>query len=360
MTPLRVLVAGLDHYHVTGWVQTLSLFPDELEIVALFDPDAGNGAALRPRFVDPSLPVALPPAFRDLPFSTDLDGLLTDQGPDIALVTMADRDAPAVIERLARAGVHMVIDKPAALTSAAARQAFDAVRDHGVRTVVGLTRRYSPSARAAQELIADGRLGTLVTAEAIFATSTVRVREPANHLFDPERSAGGILAWLGIHDLDTLPWLIGEPVVEVSAMTARRGDPSLRVEDVSIVALRFAGGALAALQDSYALPARGYRTRFAIRGLEASLELGPGEALTVVTAGDDGMTRDETRRFHEPDVPGYGAGGQAAVADLLAAVREGRETAASGELLVGALRLIEAAYRSARERRVVPVEGAAG
>ena len=40
---------------------------------------------------------------------------------------MPDRDAPAVIERLARGGVHMVIDKPAALTSAAARQAFDAV-----------------------------------------------------------------------------------------------------------------------------------------------------------------------------------------------------------------------------------------
>jgi len=358
VTRLRVLVVGLDHYHVTGWVDTLRLFPDELEIVALYDPDPANGTALRPRFVDPSLPAALPATFRDLPFSTDLDRLLAEQRPDIALVTMPDRDAPAVIERLARGGVHMVIDKPAALTSAASRRAFDAVRDAGVRVVVGLTRRYSPAARAARDLIAAGRLGTLVTAEAIFATSTVRVREPANHLFDPARSAGGILAWLGIHDLDTLPWLIGEPVVEVSAMTARRGDPGLAVEDVAVVALRFAGGAVAALQDSYALPARGYRTRFAIRGVDASVELA-GESLTLVTAGDDGMTRDETRSFPEPDVPGYGASGQAAVADLLGAIREGRGTAADGELLVDALRLIEAAYRSAREGRVVRVDGAA-
>ena len=100
------------------------------------------------------------------------------------------------------------------------------------------------AARAGRAVIETGRLGTLVTAEAIFATSSVRVREPANHLFDPARSAGGILAWLGIHDLDTLPWLIGEPVVEVSAMTARRGDPELAVEDVAVVALRFAGGAV--------------------------------------------------------------------------------------------------------------------
>ena len=60
MTPLRVLVAGLDHYHVTGWVDTLGLFPGDLEIVALYDPDPANGQALRPRFVDPSLPAALP------------------------------------------------------------------------------------------------------------------------------------------------------------------------------------------------------------------------------------------------------------------------------------------------------------
>jgi predicted dehydrogenase len=352
MTTHRAVVVGLDHYHVTGWVETLRLFPDDIEIVALFDPDASRGDALAPRFFDPALPSTLPPEFAALPFETDLDVLIDRHRPGLALVTMPDRDAPAAIERLADAGVHMVIDKPAATSAAAARKAFDSVGRAGVRVVVGLTRRYSPAARAARSFVADGRLGRLVSAEAVFAASSVPVRDPANHLFDPERSAGGILAWLGIHDLDALPWLVGEPVVEVSAVTGRVGHPSLAVEDVASLALRFAGGAVGTLHDAYALPARGYRSHLALRGLDGSIELGPGERLTTLTAGVDGL-QEQTTDLDEPDVPGYGATGQAAVADLIAAIEEGRETEAPGELLVAALELIEAAYRSARDGRLI-------
>src|SRR5262245_46836248 len=221
MSRLRVAVVGLDHYHVTGWVETIRLFPDELEIVALQDVDPSRGAALAPRFRDPSLPAALPSELARLPFETNLDRLIELHRPDIALVTLSNRDAPAAIERLAGAGVHLIVDKPAARTVADARRAFEVVRRSGVRTVVGLTRRYSPAAREARRLVAEGALGRVVTVEAVFAAASVLVRNPANHLFSAELSGGGILVWLGIHDLDTLPWLLGEPVVEVSAMTGR-------------------------------------------------------------------------------------------------------------------------------------------
>jgi UDP-N-acetyl-2-amino-2-deoxyglucuronate dehydrogenase len=349
---MRVAVVGLDHYHVTGWVETVRLFPDDLEIVALFDPDPALGKALAPRFWDPSLPAALPRGFDTLPFETDLGRLIERHRIDVALVTMPDRDAPEAIERLARAGVHMVVDKPAATSAAAARRAFGTAREAGVRVVVGLTRRYSPAARAVRDMVAAGRLGRLVTAEATFAASSVPVRDPANHLFDASRSAGGILAWLGIHDLDALPWLVGEPVVEVSAVTARRGDAGLAVEDVASVTLRFAGGALGVLHHAYALPARGYRGHLALRGLDASIELGPGERLTTLLPAADGL-QEETVEFDDPDVPGYGATGRAAVADLLGAIRDGRETEAPGDFLVAAHELLDAAYRSAREGRLI-------
>ena len=164
------------------------------------------------------------------------------------------------------------------------------------------------------------------------------------HLFLAHRPAG-ILAWLGI-DLDTLPWLVGEPVVEVSAST-RLGDPSLAVEDIASLILRFAGGALATLQHAYALPARAIAAAWPSAVSTAPWSFWLGETLTLVTGGRDGFVHEDTTTFQVPDVPGYGLG-QAAVADLLAAIGERRETAANGELLVDALRLIEAAYRSAR------------
>jgi predicted dehydrogenase len=345
---LRVGVVGLDHYHVTGWVETIEGFPDELEIVALYDPDAALARTLAPRHHDPALRPGLGERYRSLPFESTLDRLIARHAIDVALVTLPNSAAPAAIERLARGGVHLLVDKPGARTAHEARQAFDVASAAGVRVVVGLTRRYSPAHRAARELVAAGRLGRLISAEAVFSTSSVLVRDPHNALFDPTRSGGGILSWLGIHDVDSLLWLSGESVVEVSAMAGRVGHPGLEVEDVISVAMRFAGGAIGTVHHAYALPARGYRSGLALRGQDASVELGQGDELVVLTAGADGELREERLSFDVPTVPGYGATGRAAVGDLVDSIRDGHDTQAGGEVLVAALEVVDAAYESAR------------
>lgn len=350
----RVVVVGLEHYHVTGWVETLEDFADELDIVALYDPDPERARLLAPTHHDPALPAALGDRYRALPVETELAALTKLHAPDIALVTLPDRDAPSAIEHLARAGVHLIIDKPAARSAAEARRAFDAVRRSGVRAVVGLTRRYSPATRAARSFIGEGLLGPLVSAEAVFVASSVRVRDPDNMLFDPRRSGGGVLRWLGVHDLDTLLWLTGEPVVEVSAMAGSVGLPRGSVEDVISVALRFSGGGIGTVHQAYALPARGYRTWLALRGLDASVELRGEEEIALLTAGGPGgALREEVRRFEVPPAGGYGASGRAAVQDLLGAIRDGRPTVVDGEALVAAHELVDAAYESARTGRRV-------
>jgi myo-inositol 2-dehydrogenase/D-chiro-inositol 1-dehydrogenase len=344
---LRVGVVGLDHYHVTGWVETIEQFQRDLEIVALFDPDPERGRSLAPEYVDPSLRPSLGEAYRALPFETSLEALIDKHRLDIALVTLPNRDAPAAIERLGRAGIHMLVDKPAAKNASSARRAFSAARSGGSRVVVGLTRRFSPAAQAARGLIASGGLGRFTAAEAIFTASSVEVRGPANPLFSRELSGGGILAWLGVHDLDALLWLAGEPVLEVMAM-ASTVDKRIDVEDVISVALRFAGGAIATVHNAFALPARGYRPALALRGSSASVELSLDNELVVLTAGPDGSLQEKRTQFDVTDAPGYGSSGKAAVEDLLTAIGEGRDPSVTGEDLVRALELIDAAYESAR------------
>jgi predicted dehydrogenase len=155
------------------------------------------GQTSAPRFHDPSLGAALAPRYLDLPFYHDLESLLGRERLDMALVTRQNRDAPAAIERLAAASVHLLIDKPAPRSAAEARRGFAVVERSGVRATVGLTRHYDPAWLRARELIVTGRLGRLLSAEAVFVTSTVRVRDPANHLFNRELSGHGILLWLG-------------------------------------------------------------------------------------------------------------------------------------------------------------------
>ena len=216
---------------------------------------------------------------------------------DIALVTLPNADAPAAIARLAQAGVHLIVDKPAARSAGELRPAAAAVRSSGVRVVTGLTRRYTPAARAARDLIAAGDLGRLVAAEASFATGSVAVRDPANPLFDRARSGGGVLSWLGVHDVDALLWLSGEPIVEVVAMTGSVGHAGLAVEDVASVGVRFAGGAVGTIHGGYDLPARGYRGRLALRGLDAI-----GRARGRGRAGRAGPRRRRPPRRDAPDI----------------------------------------------------------
>jgi predicted dehydrogenase len=352
---MRVGVVGLAHYHVTGWVETLEGFGDQVEIVALYDPDPERALTLAPRHHDPTLRASLGESYRHLPVETRLDELIARHALDIALVTLPNADAPAAIAALASAGVHMVIDKPAARSSSEARAAASQIHASGVRTVVGLTRRYAPAARAAREAVIAGRLGRLIAAEAVFATSSVAVRDPSNLLFDREQSGGGILSWLGIHDVDALQWLTGEAITEVSAMTGSVGHPGLAVEDVASVGIRFAGGAVGTIQHSYSLPAPGYRGHLALRGLDASVELGLDDDLVVLTRAEDGTLLSSRRVFSVPPMGGYGAGGHAAVADLLGAIRDGRATEASFDDLIRALDVLDAAYESARSGRHVRV-----
>jgi predicted dehydrogenase len=354
---MRVGVVGLAHYHVTGWVETLEGFGEQLEIVALYDPDPERARTLAPPHHDPALPASLGEKYRSLPVETRLDELISRHALDIALVTLPNADAPAAIGALASAGIHLIVDKPAARSAAEARVAANRVRASGVRSVVGLTRRYAPAARAARDFVAGGGLGRLVATEAVLATSSVAVRDPSNLLFDRERSGGGILSWLGIHDIDTMLWLTGESITEVSAVTGSIGDPGLEVEDVASVGVRFASGAVGTIQHSYSLPARGYRGHLAVRGLDASLELGLDDGLVILSRSDEGALVESRRTFSVPAMGGYGAGGHAAVADLLGAVRDGRDTEAPIDDLVRALDVVDAAYESARSGRRVRVGG---
>lgn len=352
---MRLGVVGLAHYHVTGWVETLEGFADELQIVALHDPDPERARTLAPPYHDPSLRPSLGERYRGLPVESRLDDLIARHRLDVALVTLPNADAPDAIVALAAAGIHLLIDKPAARSAGEARRAAAAIEGAGVRAVVGLTRRYSAAFRAAREIVVSGQLGRLVAVEAVFAASSVAVRDPANLLFDRGLMGGGILSWLGIHDIDALLWLTGEPITEVSALIGSVGEPGLEVEDVVSVGVRFAGGAVGTIQHSYSLPATGYRGRLALRGLDASLEIGLDGDLVVVSRAVDGSLDSARRTFDEPAAPGYGAHGRAAVADLLGAIRDGRDSDAPIGALVRALQVVDAAYASARSGRRVTV-----
>jgi UDP-N-acetyl-2-amino-2-deoxyglucuronate dehydrogenase len=355
--PLRTIVVGLDHYHVTGWVETLALFDNQLEIVGRYDPDPARETLDRPSFSDPNLPQAFPAWFTDVPFSADLEALARDSRAELAMVTLPNWLAPDAVVTLARAGCHVIVDKPGARTAAEASRSVEATRANGVKMAVAFTRRYGWPWQAVAADIERGRLGRTLSTEAIFVTSSVPVRGPSNPIFDREAMGGGILHWLGIHDIDLIHWLSREPIVQVQALTATRSSDAVDVEDTISIQFRLAGGAIGTMHFAYALPRPGGSGYFALRGSSASVTIDSGGATEWIgPASVTDPVRAETRSYDVPRLPGYGSAGAQIVTDMLEAIANDRDPLATGENARDALRVVDAAYASAASGRPVSID----
>lgn len=352
----RVAVVGLDHYHTTGWVESLELFDDQLEIVAIYEPDEKVRASLAPRYFDPNLSPRLKDSYRAIPATDSLDTLIADYMPDIALVTLPNRDAPHAIKKLARAGVHQLVDKAAARSAAEAQSWADVARNNNIRVATGLIRRYGRGWQAAHDMISQGRIGRLLSSEAVFNTSSPIVRNPANHLFSRDLQGGGILIWLGVHDIDQLLWLTGERIVEVQAMSATVSDAEIDVEDAISVALRFENGALGTIHYAYVLPRTLSDGYLALRGGNGSLSIRNDGTVHWIGPGDrSDPIRDETISVTSAKMPGYGSMAPLVIADLLAAIAGQRDPLASADGLIDALRVTDAIYEAAQSGERVAV-----
>ena len=355
--PLRAIVVGLDHYHVTGWVETLGLFSEQIEVVGRYDPNPGREQKDRPAFSDPSLPRAFPAWFQNVPFSTDLASLARETRADLAMVTLPNRLAPDAIATLAQAGCHVIVDKPGALTAESADRSVAATRANGVKMAVAFTRRYGRAWQSVASEIERGRLGRLLSSEAIFVTSSVPVRDPKNPIFDREAMGGGILHWLGIHDIDLIHWLSRQPIVSVQAMTATMSSDAIDVEDTISIQFRLAGGAVGTMHFAYALPRPGGTGYLALRGVKASVSIDAAGATEWIGPGTIAdPLRIETISSDVPRLPGYGSAGALIVANMLDAISNDRDPLATGENARDALRVVDAAYASALTGRSVSID----
>jgi predicted dehydrogenase len=253
----------------------------------------------------------------------------------------------------ARAGKHVLLEKPMALTLADADAAVAAARTAGVRLGVSFQRRTEPGYQALHEAIAEGALGRLV----LGAATVPYYRGPEYFASAAWRGTwamdgGGVLMNQGIHLADLLVWLLGE-VEEVHA-TATTAVRDIEVEDCLAATLRFASGARGAFVGTTAA-APGFPHRLEVYGERGGAQV-EGDVVVRWEAGE--------RRPPVASGPvSAGAGASATsiaptghariLADFVEAVREGRDPMVTGEDGRRSLALVLAIYEAARTGRAV-------
>jgi len=204
----------------------------------------------------------------DIPQAYDsLDALLADPAVDVVYNSTTNDLHHDQAIAAARAGKHVLCEKPLALTVAAAREMVEACAAAGVVLGTNHHLRNAVTHRALRRLIGDGAIGQPLAARVFHAVYLPprlqgwRVTAPA--------AGGGVIFDITVHDADTLRFVLGDEAVEATALTARQGLAAGEIEDAVMGVLRFDGGALAQHHDAFTI--RHARTGFEVHGTDGSL-----------------------------------------------------------------------------------------
>lgn len=270
-----------------GWVARDYVAPGILaapnaRLIALSDPDKSAMAAI----------AAFSPGIAS---HTDLERFLQTPGLDAVYVATPNHLHRPLTEAAARAGKHVLCEKPMAASVADAEAMVHACHDAGVQYGTAFDQRFQVRHRALKELASSGALGTITAARVHYACWTPGDWVPPtqnshdNWRVDPARAGGGAFIDLAPHGLDLLQWIVGEPIVEVGCLLQRRVF-EYPVDDGAVLMGRFENGALLTMNVAYNCPDAFPRRTLEIVGTKAMVTafntMGqmPGGSLTLVEA----------------------------------------------------------------------------
>ncbi|MDP4133064.1 MAG: Gfo/Idh/MocA family oxidoreductase [Bacillota bacterium] len=149
----------------------------------------------------------------------DAGKMLDDLCPDVVSVCVPNAFHKEYTLMALRHGAHVLCEKPLAVTYADALEVYEEARKQGKHLMACQTVRYTPDRIAAKDLIAEGILGDIYYSE--FSRIRRRGIPKWGTFHIKELSCGGAFIDIGVHMVDTLLWLTGNPkVVSVSGTTA--------------------------------------------------------------------------------------------------------------------------------------------
>jgi predicted dehydrogenase len=234
----------------------------------------------------------------------------------------------------ARAGKHVLCEKPMALDVAGGERMLAEARAHGRRLGVAYYRHHYPVVARLRQLLASGELGEPVLAQVqAFEAFDVPRDHPRAWFLRRADAGGGPMADFGCHRIEVLLDLLG-PVAEAQGFPDNVRFRERDVEDTFVARMRFRSGAIAVLGVTHAVHER--RDTLEIFGTRGSAHVG------VLNQGDlRVLSASGVREERHPPHPNLH---QPLVEDFVTAVREGREPAVSGEVGLEVTRVLARLY----------------
>ena len=286
-----------------------------------------------------------------------VDTLLQDSGVDAVFVASPNYLHAAHTLEAARAGKHVLVEKPMATKLEDALVMERECRANGVKLGTGFELRQNPGHVLARELIAQGTLGRVSLAQGQWGRGVRGQREhvPRTGLqewWEQTKLIGdaSVMMGLGVHVVDLLRFLLGQEVAQVTAMTDGQTTQQ-PLENLATVSLRFEGGVIATVCCGRLLPDTQndftvYGTDGRITGRATLWEARQGRVEVV----SETVNRTEVYPYN------YLANFISELEDFHRAVEEDREPAATGLDGLRVTQVTSAVVESARTGRAIKLD----
>jgi len=236
---------------------------------------------------------------------TDVDAVLEDPAVDGVVITTPTFTHEELAVKAARAGKHILCEKPMALTLAAADRMIAAAREAGVHLQMAFMRRFSPEFRAARQQIHEGTIGELMQVRSLTRGPGL----PPPWAWDESLSLG-MVAEVNSHDFDAVRWLTGREFTRIYAEAACLKARHVLNEqpafyDNIIVTARLEGGVLVTIDGSCPVE-YGYDARMEILGTRGVLFVGDVRSMaTGVVTREQGLVQPNFSSWRDRFREGY-------------------------------------------------------
>jgi len=260
---------------------------------------------------------------------------------------------------------HILIEKPVAMTADEGSAILSYCQKKKVRIAAGLMMRFGSHILQMKEAIARGQLGTVVSGYAQFTLWCPP--EAGNWRQEKSKAGGGCMMDMGVHCIDLVEYITGMRILEVAAFDGNIVF-EYDVEDTSSVLLRLQNGAQCVVQTNFNIPDEAAKWRLEFFGTKGRL-LGD----TVIGQNDGGRLNAvllehvggyDARQDHADergvDLPcAFGNLYTREIESFSDSILTETPLAVPASDAVHIQRVMEAAYRSNREKKLVTIENGA-
>lgn len=248
-------------------------------------------------------------------------------------------------------GVNCIIEKPIAMNMEDADEIVRRSREKGVKVSACHQNRFNLAVQETRKALLAGRFGRL-------SHGSVHVRWNRNQAYYEQAkwrgkwaSDGGALMNQCIHGIDLLRWMLGDEAQEVYGVTRQQFHDYLEAEDVGMAVVKFKNGTVATIEGTTNVYPQNLEETLYLFGEKGTVKLGGTSTnnIDVWNFADEQETDQENRRLQEATNNVYGNGHTSLYADVIDAVRNGREPYVDAVAGRNALEIVLAIYKSQKE-----------